>query len=114
MYRDFGIATICTTTVGARLMADELTGQSCCVLPSDQTDVENVEFVVEERHAGKPVSDFNVPGKSQVSLIVRAEHGLVPTPQTILEKNDRICAVVQLQYLDEYRKLFQPTLAKVS
>jgi trk system potassium uptake protein TrkA len=112
MYRDFGISTICPTTVGARLMADALVEHEYRTVRADLPDVEVIEFCVEAQNAGKTVAQFTVPGKSQVCAIVRKEGGLVPTPELRLEEADRVIAVVRPDFLDEYRKLFESALAK--
>ncbi len=113
MYRDFGISTICPTTVGARLMADALEEHAFRVLPYERPDVEIIEFVVGDAAHGKLVSDLVVSGKTQVCIVVRRDGASrIPTPEMRLEAGDRVVASVQPEYLDEYRKTIEATLAK--
>jgi trk system potassium uptake protein TrkA len=113
MYRDFGISTICPTTVGARLMADALEEHAFRVLPYERPDVEIIEFVVGDAAHGKLVSDLVVSGKTQVCIVVRRDGASrIPTPEMRLEAGDRVVASVQPEYLDEYRKMIEATLAK--
>ncbi len=112
MYRDFGISTICPTTVGARLMADAMVDHSYRVVAFDRPDLETIEFDIHAVHVGKTVAYFTVPAKTQISVIVRKERGLIPSPDLKLEEGDRLIAVVNPDYLDDFRKLFEPALAK--
>ena len=106
MYRDFGISTVCPTTVGARLMGGALLDDQFSSLLFDQADAEIVEQAVVAHSAGKPVRDLTVADKSQVALIVRSNHSIIPTPETKLESGDRVVAVVRSDFVGEFRKLF--------
>jgi len=112
MYRDFGISTVCPTTVGAKLMANALVEHAYRVLPFERKDVEVIEFVANDRLAGKTVADVTVAGKTQVCVVVRHEQSLVPQPDMPLEKGDHVVTVVLPDYLEEYRKLVDVDLAK--
>ena len=112
MYRDFGISTVCPTTVGAKLMANALVEHAYRVLPFERKDVEVIEFIATPALAGKTVGDVTVAGKTQVCVVVRREQSVVPQPNLKLEEGDRVVTVVQPDYLEEYRKLVDTTLAK--
>jgi trk system potassium uptake protein TrkA len=112
MYRDFGISTVCPTTVGAKLMANSLVEQAYRVLPFERKDVEVIEFAVDEKLAGRTVGDVTVPGKTQVCVVVRREQSMVPQSAMRLEAGDRIVTVVTPDYLEEYRKTLGTALAK--
>ena len=112
MYRDFGISTVCPTTVGAKLMANSLIEHAYRVLPFERKDVEVIEYIVGETLSGKAVADVTVAGKTQVCVVVRREQSMVPQPEMRLEKGDRVVTVVRPDYLDEYRKLVDTDLAK--
>ena len=112
MYRDFGISTICPTTVGAKLMANALVEHAYRVLPYERKDVEVIEFVTTPALVGKTINDVTVPGKTQVCLVVRADKSIVPQMDQRLEADDLVVTVVQPEYLDEYRKLVDTALAK--
>jgi trk system potassium uptake protein TrkA len=112
MYRDFGIATVCPTTVGAKLMANALLEQTYRVLPFERKDIEVIEFVVDSKLGGKTVADVTVAGKTQVCVVVRREQSVVPEPDLRLEAGDRIVTVVSPDFLEEYRKRLDSNLAK--
>jgi trk system potassium uptake protein TrkA len=106
MYRDFGIATVCPTTVGARLMGGALMEDQFSSLLFDQADAEIVEQTVGSDAAGKLVRDVTQPEKSQIALIVRANHSIIPAPDIKLEQGDRVVAVVRPDFVHEFRKRF--------
>lgn len=112
MYRDFGITTVCPTTVGAKLMANALLEQSYRVLPFERKDIEVIEFLASGAFAGKTIADITVTGKTQVCVVVRREQSIVPQPDLRLEAGDRVVTVVKPDYLEEYRKQLDSTLAK--
>lgn len=114
MYRDFGVATICPTTVGARLMANALIDDAYRRLPFERPDVEVLEVRVGDHSAGKTVADLTVAGKTQVCVVIRREESLIPTPDLALQRDDRIVVVVQPDYLEQFRKSVETELARTA
>ena len=112
MYRDFGVATICPTTVGARLMANALIESPYRTLPFERPDIEVIEFAVRGDLVGKKVEEFTAPGKTQVCVVIRNEQSRIPTPDLRLEEGDRVVAVVHPEHLDAFRRLVEPALAR--
>jgi len=112
MYRDFGISTVCPTTVGARLIAGALIEQHYQSLLFDRADVEIVEHTVGAEWLGRTVADITIAGKSQIALIVRGQRSIIPTPDLQLEGGDHVIATVRSDFVEEYRKLFSGSLAK--
>jgi len=112
MYRDFGVATICPTTVGARLMANALIDDTYRRLPFERPDVEVIEAAVSDALAGKKVSDVTIAGKTQVCVVIRREESIIPSPDTQFEKGDRIVAVVHPEHLEQFRKTVELELAR--
>ena len=112
MYRDFGISTVCPTTVGARLMGGALMDDRFSSLLFDQADAEIVEQTVNAETAGKHVRDVTVADKSQIALIVRSNQSIIPSLETKLEKGDRLVAIVRPEFVLEFRKRVGDSLAK--
>jgi trk system potassium uptake protein TrkA len=112
MYREFGIATVCPTTVGARLMSGALLEHEFSSLLFDQPDAEIVELTIPADSPAATVRDAAVPQKSQVALVVRSHQSIIPAPDTKLETGDRIVAIVKSDFVSDFRKLFSPKLAK--
>jgi trk system potassium uptake protein TrkA len=104
MYRDFGISTVCPTTVGARLMGGALMEDQFSSLLFDQADAEIVEQTVGAAAAGKTVRDITQADKSQIALIVRANHSIIPGPDVAFEAGDRIVGIVRPEFVGEFRR----------
>ena len=113
MYRDFGVKTVCPTTVGARLIATALEEYDYRMMPFERSDVEIIEFVVRAGLVGKTIAEVTIPKKTQVCLVVRREASMLPTPDLRLEEGDKLVAAVDPEYMPEYRKLFDGQLMKV-
>ncbi|MDQ2817610.1 MAG: TrkA family potassium uptake protein [Candidatus Eremiobacteraeota bacterium] len=112
MYRDFGISTICPTTVGARLMADSIVDDTFRTVAAERTDVDVIEIEVNAERAGKTVGELTVAGKTQISLVVRGGRATIPTPQLQLEEGDCVVAVVAPSFVNDFRALFDAKLTK--
>lgn len=104
MYRDFGVSTICPTTVGARLIANALEDNPFRKMPFERQDIDVVEFLVRGPLVGKSVRDITVTGKTQACVVVRREASLVPTPDLTLEDGDKVVTVVSPAFLEEFRR----------
>jgi len=112
MYRDFGISTVCPTTVGAKLMANALVEQPYRVLPFERHDVDVIEFVAQQSTVGRTIADITVPGKTQVCVVVRHDNSMVPRPDLRIEAGDRIVTVVQPGFVDEFRSMLDSALTR--
>ncbi|MBV8162849.1 MAG: TrkA family potassium uptake protein [Candidatus Eremiobacteraeota bacterium] len=104
MYRDFGISTVCPTTVGARLMGGALMEDQFSSLLFDQADAEIVEQTVGAVAAGKMVRDITQADKGQIALIVRANHSIIPGPEIVFEAGDRVVGIVRPEFVGEFRR----------
>lgn len=111
MYREFGVSTVCPTTVGARLMSGALLEGEFSSLLFDQADAEIVEQHVNADRPPK-IGDITTAGKSQVALVVRGTQSIIPTSDLALQKGDRIVAIVKSDFVGEFRKLLNGTFAK--
>lgn len=111
MYRDFGVTTICPTTVGAHLMVNALLHESYRKLPYERHDVEVVEFLVSDALVGRSVDEVTLPGKTRVSVVVRDDASLIPSGDLRLKAGDRVVAIVAPDAEAEMRKLISPALA---
>jgi trk system potassium uptake protein TrkA len=111
MYRDFGVLTICPTTVGAHLMAHALLQESYRKLPYERSDVEVVEFVASDSLAGRTVDEITTGGKTRVSVVVRDDASLIPTNDLRLRAGDKVVMVVAHDAEAEVRKLITVAMA---
>lgn len=112
MYRDFGISTVCPTTVGAKMIANALVEQPYRVLPFERKDIEVIEFLVSGPSVGRTIADMTVAGKTQVCVVIRADSSLVPQLDLVLEEHDRVVTVVRPDFVEEFRSRLEAPLTK--
>ena len=111
MYRDFGVLTICPTTVGAHMISNALLQEPYRKLPYERHDVEVIEYVVSDALAGRTVDDLTIPGKTRVSVVVRNDASIIPKGDMRLQLGDRVVVIVDPSAEGEYRALITPALA---
>jgi len=112
MYRDFGISTVCPTTVGARLMANALIEQPYRVLPFERHDIDVIEFTAKQSTVGRTIADITVPGKTQVCVLIRHDKSMVPQPDLRIEAGDRVVTVVQSGFAEEFKSMLDASLTR--
>src|SRR5579872_2813704 len=78
MYRELGVATVCPTTVGAKMIRDVLMEAPWNSLQSfDYGKVTSLAAVVTRADAGKAVKDIEDAGRIRIAAIRRASGGVV-------------------------------------
>lgn len=108
MYRELGVATVCPTTVGAKMIRDVLMEAPWNSLQSfDYGKVTSLAAVVTRAEAGKAVKDIEDAGRIRIAAIRRASGGVVvASADAILEEGDEINAVVAPEAISEFAQRF--------
>ena len=117
MYRELGVATVCPTTVGAKLIRDVLMEAPWNTLQSfDFGKLTSISALVTGADAGKAVKDIEDTGRIRISAIRRASGGvMVASGDVVLEEGDEINAIVAPEAISEFAQRFgnaTPTLQK--
>jgi trk system potassium uptake protein TrkA len=55
---------------------------------------------------GKPLSQINLPRRTNLTLIIRGDEPIFPTGETVLQANDDVYAVVTREGEEELRRTF--------
>lgn len=95
IYYDLGLQTVCSTTVGARMVRNLITTPT--VLRAYQLGDGNiiaVEVKVGKEASEKKISDINSPGEIAVSAIVREGISKVAKPDDIIHENDQLFVTI--------------------
>jgi trk/ktr system potassium uptake protein len=108
MYRELGVATVCPTTVGAKMIRDVLMEAPWNSLQSfDFGKLTSLAAVVTHADAGKAVKDIEDAGRIRIAAIRRASGGVVvASSDTILEEGDEVNAVVAPEAISEFAQRF--------
>jgi trk system potassium uptake protein TrkA len=106
IYYDLGLQTVCSTTVGARMVRNILSDPT--VLRryhlGDGT-AEAIEVKIGKSAVGKTVQELEIPEAFSISAVVRNGVPFVPKKSERLKENDQIFGVVLSSYMDEVKKL---------
>lgn len=110
LYYDLGLQTVCSTTVGARMIRNILANPT--VLRKyhlgDGT-AEAVEIKVGKKAVGKMVSEIEVPKEFSVSAVIREGAPFIPEKSDRLQENDQVFGVVATSSLDKIKEILDAT-----
>lgn len=104
-FENLGIRSIATSLWGARRLTQLLTHPGYLpVLTFGHAEITLVEIFIASKFAGKQLSELQETGKRYAVALVRGGNGLLPEPDLILQKNDRVIFSVssdQINNMDE-------------
>ncbi len=107
MYRDLGIDTVCPTTVGAKLIRDQLMEAPWDSLQSfDFGKITSLTATVPASASGKRVVDVENAGRIRIAAIRSGKTVRVAADDTILSEGDEINAIVAPEAISEFSQLF--------
>lgn len=108
MYRQLGIETVCPTTVGAKLIRDQLlTAPWNGMQPFDFGRLTSVAATVGSEAAGRRISEIESRGRIRVAAVRRGPGKvMIPADDDVLEAGDEIQAVVAPDAISDFAKLF--------
>lgn len=110
IYHDLGLDTVCSTTVGARMLRNVITSPKVLRFyqMGDGTALA-IEIKIGESFEGKRLKDIEIPGEFRISSIIREHIPFVPEPDFIVKSGDQAFGVVKSASMDKLKKLFQLT-----
>lgn len=110
LFQKLGIdVTVSPTKSILSLIESELPGQRFVLLMNlRRAGLEIIQIVVPSLSAvvGKPLSQINLPRRSNLALIIRDDEPIIPNADVIIEANDEIYALVNREGEEELRNTF--------
>ncbi|GHO87204.1 potassium channel family protein [Dictyobacter formicarum] len=110
LFQRLGIdVTVSPTKAILSLIESELPGQRFVLLMNlKRAGLEIIQIVVPSLSpvVGKPLSQINLPRRSNIALIIRGNEPIIPTADVIIEANDEIYALVNREGEEELRRTF--------
>jgi trk system potassium uptake protein TrkA len=104
-FEDLGIRSIATSLWGARRLTQLLTHPGrLSIVTFGHGGVTLFEVFIDEKYTGKPVHELQISGQRNVVAIIRGGNALLPEPDLIFQKDDRVIISVptdQISSLDE-------------
>jgi trk system potassium uptake protein TrkA len=107
IYQSLGLDIISGTILFAAMLRDKIIESRFSSYLIETKDVGVIQIEVKENLTGKPIKDINLVGEFQVVAIKQMDGTIIPTPETVLKKNDVIMAIVRTKSLDKVRKRFK-------
>ncbi|GCE04055.1 potassium channel family protein [Dictyobacter aurantiacus] len=110
LFQRLGIdVTVSPTKAILSLIESELPGQRFVLLMNlKRAGLEIIQIVVPSLSpvVGKPLSQINLPRRSNLALIIRGEEPIIPSADVTIEANDEIYALVNREGEEELRRTF--------
>ncbi|GLV57347.1 hypothetical protein KDH_41830 [Dictyobacter sp. S3.2.2.5] len=110
LFQRLGIdVTVSPTKAILSLIESELPGQRFVLLMNlKRAGLEIIQIVVPSLSpvVGKPLSQINLPRRSNLALIIRGEEPIIPSADVTIEANDEIYALVNRDGEEELRRTF--------
>ena len=107
IYQSLGLDVISGTILFAAMLRDKIIESRFSSYLIETKDVGVIQMEVNENLINKRIRDINLEGEFQVVAIKKIEGTIIPTPETVLKKNDVIMAIVKTDSLDKIRKRFK-------
>jgi trk system potassium uptake protein TrkA len=107
IYQSLGLDIISGTILLAAMLRDKIIESRFSSYLIETKDVGVIQLEVKDALLDKTVKDINLAGEFQVVAIKQMEGTIIPTPETVLKKNDVIMAIVKTASLDKVKKKFK-------
>jgi trk system potassium uptake protein TrkA len=106
IYKALGLDVISGTVLFASMIRDKMIESRLSSYLIETGVLGTIEIDIEDKFKGKQVQDLNIPGEFLVTTLVKKNITTIPLPETILERGDKIVAVVRMSSLDKVKRLF--------
>ena len=107
IYQSLGLDIISGTILFAAMVRDKIIESRFSSYLIETKDVGVIQIEVKDNLDNKRIKDINLESEFQVVAIKKIEGTIIPTPDTVLNKNDLILAIVKTESLDKIRKKFK-------
>ncbi len=107
IYQSLGLDIISGTILFAAMLRDKIIESRFSSYLIETKDVGVIQMEAKDNLINKSVRDINIEGEFQVVAIKHIGGTIIPTPKTILKKNDVIMAIVKTESLDKIKKKFK-------
>ena len=106
IYKALGLDVISGTVLFASMIRDKIIESRFSSYLIETGELGTMELDIDDKFKGKRVEELNIPGEFLITTLVKKNITTIPLPQTVLEKGDKLVAVVRTASLNKVRKLF--------
>lgn len=108
IYKTLGLDVISGTILFASMLRDKIIESRFSSYLIETGELGVIEIDINDKFKGKPVEEINIPGEFIITAVInRKKQTIIPGPRTVLEKDDKIMAVVKTTSLQKVRKIFE-------
>lgn len=108
IYHDFGLYTVCSTTVGARMLRNVICSRKILrqYQIGDGTAIA-IEAKLGKKIEGKKVKDLEIKGEFRISAVIREHVPYIPDENFALKELDQVFGVVKTGELGKIKALLE-------
>lgn len=106
IYKALGLDIISGTVLFASMIRDKIIESRFSSYLIETGELGTMELDIDYKFKGKKIEELNIPGEFLIATLVKKNITTIPLPQTVLEKGDKVVAVVRIASLNKVRKLF--------
>lgn len=107
IYKHMGLDVMSGTVLFAAMLRDKIIESHFTGYLIETGDLGVMEIPLKDEFIGKKVSDVNIANEFIVSTIVRKKGAIIPTPDTVLDKNDLLMGIVRTTSVPKIKKIFK-------
>lgn len=108
IYKALGLDVLSGTILFAAMIRDKIIESRFSSYLIETGELGVIEIDIDEKFKGKLVEEINIPGEFLVTTILKKKkQTILPTAKTVLEKGDKVMAVVKITSLEKVRKIFE-------
>ncbi|MBM3248571.1 MAG: TrkA family potassium uptake protein [Candidatus Omnitrophica bacterium] len=108
IYKTLGLDVISGTVLFASMLRDKIIESRFSSYLIETGELGVIEIDISDKFKGRPVEDINMPGEFIITAVInKKRQTIIPEPRTVLEKGDKIMAVVKTASLGKIRKIFE-------
>lgn len=106
IYKALGLDVISGTVLFASMIRDKAIESRFSSYLIETGELGVMELDIEDKFKGKKVEEINIPGELLVTTVIKKKQTFIPIADTVLDKGDKVVAVVKTTSLGKIRKLF--------
>lgn len=108
IYKTLGLDVISGTVLFASMLRDKIIESRFSSYLIETGELGVIEIDISDKFKGKPVEEINMPGEFIITAVInKKKQTIIPELRTVLEKGDKIMAVVKTASLQKVRKIFE-------
>jgi trk system potassium uptake protein TrkA len=106
IYHKLGLDVVSGTLLFAAMIRDKIIESHFTSYLIESGELGVIEINVTEKFAGKKISELNIPGEFLIAAVLKKKGVIIPGPDTRLDRDDILMAVVKTTSLKKIRDFF--------